>query len=282
MIRKLIIVFILIIFAAASFLVINKPKHRLRQEDSGSSGQEIDPGAVQPANKLFDLAKRYEAENEFALSRETYQKILRLHPDYPQIQEAQKHLEDVNLKIIFSPTLITAESQYYEVKPGDTLSKIAKKFDTTVELIKKINMLKSDLIRPGMNLKIWKGKFSALVDKSLNILMLKSNEAIVKTYIVATGKNNSTPVGTFKIINKLVDPVWFKPQVGAMVPADSPENILGSRWMGFDAAGYGIHGTTEPEALGSQVTQGCVRMKNEDVEELFSFLPQGTEVTIID
>ena len=51
--------------------------------------------------------------------------------------------------------------------------------------------------------------------------------------------------------------------------------------MGFDLAGYGIHGTVEPKELGKQVTQGCVRLGNADVEELYSIIPVGTEVTII-
>ena len=61
-----------------------------------------------------------------------------------------------------------------------------------------------------------------------------------------------------------------------------PDNILGSRWMGFDLSEYGIHGTTEPETLGQQITQGCVRMSNAEVKELFAIIPVGTEVTVVD
>ena len=67
-----------------------------------------------------------------------------------------------------------------------------------------------------------------------------------------------------------------------VIPADSPDNILGSRWMGFDLPGYGIHGTTEPESIGKSCTQGCVRMLNSEVEELYDIVPVGTEVTILD
>jgi lipoprotein-anchoring transpeptidase ErfK/SrfK len=118
------------------------------------------------------------------------------------------------------------------------------------------------------------------VYKSQNILILKTDEEIIKTYIVSTGKNNSTPVGTFKIANKLINPTWFK--AGAVVAAGSPENILGTRWLGFNLPGYGIHGTTDPKSVGKQVTEGCVRMLNSEVEELYSIVPVGTEVTIVD
>lgn len=237
------------------------------------------PKSVQ---KLLELAKAHEANNELLLAREAYLEIISNYPNYPQIQEIQNKIEDLSVKIILSPTLITSSSQYYEVKPGDSLAKISQQFGTTVELIKKINMLSSEIIRPKMQFKVWKGKFSVLVDKSQNMLMLKSDNEVIKSYIVATGRNNSTPVGVFKIVNKLIDPPWFKPGASQAILPNTPENILGSRWMGFDLPSYGIHGTTDPKSLGSQVTDGCVRMKNEDVEELYSFLPQGTEVTIVD
>ena len=52
--------------------------------------------------------------------------------------------------------------------------------------------------------------------------------------------------------------------------------------MGIDKKGYGIHGTIDPNAIGQQITAGCVRMTNADVEELFSIVPTGTDVTIVD
>ena len=71
-------------------------------------------------------------------------------------------------------------------------------------------------------------------------------------------------------------------KAGAVVSADSPENVLGTRWLGLDVSGYGIHGTVEPQSLGKQVTQGCVRMANNEVEELYTYIPVGTEVTVTD
>ena len=67
-----------------------------------------------------------------------------------------------------------------------------------------------------------------------------------------------------------------------MVPPDSPENILGTRWLGIDKQGYGLHGSVDPTSIGKQVTAGCVRMTNKDVEELFDIVPVGTDVMIVD
>ena len=171
-------------------------------------------------------------------------------------------------------------SVFYEVKPGDNLTAIAKKHGVTPEMIRKVNTLSDDRIQPKQKIKIPNYKFSAIVDKSLNTLVLKGDEVVLKTYVVSTGTDNSTPVGVFKVTDKLINPTWYK--AGAIIKSGQPENELGSRWLGISVKGYGIHGTIHPETLGGQITAGCVRMKNEDVEELYSYLVRGSEVTIVD
>ncbi len=234
----------------------------------------------QSVQALLAEAQGLEEKGDYLGLKAVYQKLINDFPNHKDVAAWQKNLDEFNLKIIFSRLIVPGLSQEYTIQPLDTLTKIARQFNTTVELLKKSNNLSSDRITPGNKLKAWTGKFSVLVDKSQNIMMVKSNEEIIKTYIVATGTNNSTPVGTFKIINKLVNPPWFK--AGAVVPAGSPENILGTRWLGFDVSGYGIHGTTDPASIGKQATAGCVRMVNAEVEEVYTLLPVGTEVTIID
>jgi len=234
---------------------------------------------MQSASSLAAQAAEFESKGDLLNAKFAYQKLVNDFPDSREIMNWQKKLEDLNIKLLFSPT-ITSGSTLYEIKPGDSLAKIAREFKTTVELITKSNNLSSDRIMPGRKIKVWNQPFTILVDKSQNTLTLNAGGEIFKTYTVSTGVNNSTPTGTFKIVNKLPNPTWFK--AGAVVPAESPDNILGSRWMGFNLAGYGIHGTVEPQNLGKQVTQGCVRMSNPQVEELYAIVPQGTEVTIID
>lgn len=230
-------------------------------------------------NRLLAQAKALEAGGNLMEAQNLYQKLISEFPNSKEVINWQKKTEEINVKLLFSPA-ITPKSMVYEIKPGDTLHKIAKEFKTTIELLKKSNNFSSETIVPGRKIKVWIATFSMLVDKSQNTLLLKTDEEIFKTYIVSTGANNSTPTGNFKIINKLPNPTWFK--AGAVVPAGSPQNILGSRWLGLDLPGYGIHGTTEPQNLGKQITQGCVRMSNCDIEELYTIIPQGTEVTIVD
>lgn len=230
-------------------------------------------------SSALKLAERYVKEDKLLEAQRIYRELLQRYPDRPEVKEVEKKLWDLNIKILFSP-IRTDYSIIYEVKPGDTLASIARRYNTTVELIKKSNGLKSDLIKVGQRLRVVNGKATIIIDKSQNTLTLKINDEIIKVYPCSTGKFNSTPTGKFKIVNKLVNPVWYK--TGAIIPPESPENILGSRWMGLDLKGYGIHGTTQPETIGKQITDGCIRMYNRDAEELFDIVPIGTEVIIID
>ena len=228
----------------------------------------------------FASAANYEKNGDLLKAKEVYQEILDKYPGSTSISKAQEALDNLNIKILFSP-VTTPDSLLYEVVKGDTLTRIAKKFNTTAELISKANGLKDANVKLGKKLKISKAKFSIIVDKSQNILTLKSDQDILKTYKVSTGKNSCTPVGTFKVTNKLIDPPWY-PSAGGMIPAGDPKNVLGSRWIGLSKQGYGIHGTIDPVSIGKSVTEGCVRMMNSDVEELYSIVPVGTECVIVD
>ena len=232
-------------------------------------------------NQLLEEAAQHEANGEKLQARDAYAKIVEEHPDYDKVEDIQTKMGDLSMAIICSNTA-SPKSVLHDVVPGDSLGKLAKQYNTTKELIKKSNGFKSDVIRVGQKLRIWNAPFSVFVDKSQNVLVLKTGEETVKVYRVSTGANNITPVGTFKIATKLANPVWFKPG-SAPIPPESPENVLGTRWMGFDTdPHYGIHGTTEPDKIGQQVTAGCVRMRNAEAEELFDILPAGTEVIIQD
>jgi len=228
---------------------------------------------------LFAVGNYYQKIGKFDQAKTAYTDLLSSCPESLLLKKTQEQLGDLNIKILFSP-IITSDSSVYEVKRGDNLTSIAKASGTTVDLIKKSNNLSSDTIRVGSKLKVIKSRFSVIVDKSQNILTLKSNEDVLKTYPVSTGLDNCTPIGNFKVVNKIIDPTWYSAE--AIVPPSSPENILGTRWMGLSIEGYGIHGTTDPGSIGRSVTAGCVRMRNSDVEELYTILPVGTVVTVVD
>jgi lipoprotein-anchoring transpeptidase ErfK/SrfK len=231
------------------------------------------------------LAGAYVDSGRLTQARDIYKNILSRDLEFNVAKSISEKLGELNIKILFSPTK-TADSIIYKVHDKDTLESIAKRYNTTASLIKRANNIKG-FIKPGTDLKVVTGKLSIVVDKSQNTLTLKSSsdeaqagEEVVKIYAVSTGANNSTPVGSFKIVNKIMDPPWFSN--GKVILPQDPKNILGSRWMGFDIRSYGIHGTTDDASIGTQCTQGCVRMHNSDVEELYDIVPLGTEVTVVD
>ena len=229
---------------------------------------------------LYALGGIYGRKGFVEKARNAYAAVIRHYStDTGYAAKALEQMGNINIGLLFSSKK-TPFAQVYRVQPGDTLNKIAKKYSTTTDLLTKANKLENAFLRPGMQLTVLDGKFSVIVDKSLNILTLKLNEEVFKVYRISTGRDNCSPVGTFTIVNKLKDPTWFKP--GEAIPSGDPRNILGTRWMGFSKSGYGIHGTTTPETIGTQETAGCVRMKNEEAEQLYDVLPVGTEITIID
>ncbi|MBI5145173.1 MAG: LysM peptidoglycan-binding domain-containing protein, partial [Candidatus Omnitrophica bacterium] len=184
---------------------------------------------------LLGQAKEFELKGDLVGVKEALRKLISEFPNSGEVMGWQKKLEELNIKLIFSP-VVTSHSILYQIKPGDSIVKIAQGHNTTPELIMKSNHLTSEKIIPGKKIKVWNASFSIVVDKSQNILILKVNEEVFKVYTVSTGANNSTPVGIFKIVNKIPNPTWFK--AGAVVSPDSPENILGSRWLGFNLSGY--------------------------------------------
>ena len=243
-----------------------------------SNGKGIKFG-TSPVDALYTQAQALVSEGKLLEAKTAFEQITNDHADYKEIEKVQQELYALNMKILFS-NIPTPQTVIHEVVVGDTLGKISKQYNVAMDLIKTCNNMQSETVRVGQKLRIWTGKFNIYVSKSQNFLMIKSNDEVLKVYSVSTGANNSTPVGTFKITTKLENPVWFK--AGAVIPPESPENVLGTRWLGFDKEGYGIHGTVDPDKIGQQVTAGCVRMRNEDVEELYKIVPRGTEVTIAD
>ena len=121
--------------------------------------------------------------------------------------------------------------------------------------------------------------FSIVINLPSRTLELYSGSSLVKVYPVAIGKPSTpSPTGEFYVRDKEVDPWWYPPRRGYAVPP-GPDNPLGYRWIEF-APLYGIHGTNAPWAIGSAVSNGCIRMHEENVEELFELISYGTPVRV--
>ena len=63
--------------------------------------------------------------------------------------------------------------------------------------------------------------------------------------------------------------------------APGPHNPVGDRWMGLSKAGYGIHGTNEPNSIGKAASHGCIRMAKKDLEEMYELVSVGDTVELV-
>ncbi len=115
----------------------------------------------------------------------------------------------------------------------------------------------------------------SIPDRKLAVLQ---DGKVVKVYSTAVGAPQSpSPTGTFKIVEALENPTWYGK--GKIVPPgkDCP---IGTRWLGLNLKGYGIHGTNVPSSIGHNVSHGCIRLRNRDVEELFTIVGAGDQVDL--
>jgi hypothetical protein len=155
-------------------------------------------------------------------------------------------------------------------------------------------------IQKKMTVYLPKGPY-LIINTSANNFRLMEDTKLMREGMCSTGSYTvlqagdkkqwifKTPRGMFKIQNKVVDPVWKKPdwafvEDGLPIPsANDPSRyeygVLGGYSM-ILGDGYMIHGTLYKRFLGLPVTHGCVRMGDEDLEAVFKTLQIGSKVYI--
>ncbi len=214
--------------------------------------------------------------------------------------QARGVLTDISDTLVFSKEIAQDDPFVIEyiIRGGDTLSGIVQKMGLQVNwrFIQRINGIKqASGIRPGQNIKLVTGPFHAKVDKEtyrIDLYQGDGNEQVfVRSYRVGLGEFNSTPTGLFKVRNnsKLVNPTWVNPRTREFFSADNPMNPIGERWIGLegvqertkDLSGLGIHGTIEPETIGTQSSMGCIRMESNAVAQVYEMLAEGVSTVEI-
>lgn len=106
----------------------------------------------------------------------------------------------------------------------------------------------------------------------------------MESYPIAIGRQGwETPKGKFRVMQMRENPKWINPLTDESIAAGDPKNPLGAYWIGFWTNGrnwIGFHGTPNPETVGQAVSHGCIRMLNEDIENLFYQVSPGTQVIV--
>lgn len=124
-------------------------------------------------------------------------------------------------------------------------------------------------------------------------LYLVLNNGRARRYAIGVGKPGFEWAGTHKVSRKAEWPDWRPPaemiarvkkKSGRVLPAfmpGGPKNPLGARALYLGSTIYRIHGTNQAWSIGKAVSSGCIRMRNEDVMDLYDRVPQGTTVRVI-
>lgn len=255
----------------------------------------VDAQSFTQMEVVFNKAEAAYAKGEYAQVRKYCYQILdsRKVPDAnPLWQKTAKLLGDANTKILFSDYPFPQKKVNYHVQPNDGLRKIAMNHNTSVEAIQRSNnMALTDFnVQLGKTFNIYVGKWEIIISKSRRRLYLFDDKKLFKVYDVGIGKQNRTPTGVFKTGGKRKNPDWYSPK--GKIPFGEPGNVLGTRWIRLlpngkisrQVSGLGIHGTWAPESIGKAESNGCLRLLNKDVEELFAIIPnerKPVSVTII-
>jgi hypothetical protein len=115
----------------------------------------------------------------------------------------------------------------------------------------------------------------SIPDRKLAVL---EGDDVLATFPIAVGAAISpSPTGEFQIVSRVANPTYYHP--GKVIPSGKG-NPLGTRWLGLSLKGYGIHGTNAPKSVGHAASHGCIRLRNRDMERLFTLLRVGDAVVI--
>ncbi len=258
------------------------------------------PGELSsPVQGVLASAERAASQGRLVEARDLYtQVILDDAASSRQQQEAREKASAINDKLVFSRHIEPNDPlvETYTVEKNDNLTRIAHKIGLSAEpmFIARINgMANPNRLGLGQKLKIVRGPFHAVVDKSdyrMDIFVGerpvpgggKPRWTYVRSFRVGLGEGGSTPLGLFAVRenSKLINPHWVNPRTGEKFDRDNPANPIGERWIGLEgleagntaAAGYGIHGTIQPESIGQEMSMGCIRMAAPDVETVYDML----------
>jgi lipoprotein-anchoring transpeptidase ErfK/SrfK len=268
--------------------------------DVAEKGADPDPVSQGPqpetakerAERLVAAGKDALGQGDLIAARSHFSDAVQTGVDEPQASIVVGELNRLGSETVFSPRVFEGDAfaEQYVIKTGDSLAKIANANKVSADLLAQINGIQDkNLIRAGQSIKLVKGPFHAVVDKGDFTLELFLGKTMVKHFRVGLGADNSTPTGTWQVENKLANPTYYPPRGGDIIAADDPNNPLGERWIGLtgisgQAVGqqrYGIHGTNEPDSIGRNVSMGCIRMYNEDVEQVYIYLVEKHSTVIV-
>ncbi len=192
-------------------------------------------------------------------------------------------------KWLFSRTIFPEDKLCgtYKAKPGDQLRTIGEQFKVPYEILMQINNInRPETLQAGETIKVINGPFYTRVHRSTFTMDLFLQNTFVRSFPVGLGKPGmQTPTGLWVVKpgGKLIKPIWTDPITNKTYYPQSPNYPLGSRWIGLegvegqakDRTGFAIHGTKDPNEIGTAGSQGCIRLHNGDAILIYNLLMPG-------
>jgi lipoprotein-anchoring transpeptidase ErfK/SrfK len=129
---------------------------------------------------------------------------------------------------------------------------------------------------------------TVIIDTPHTVLYFVVGNKKAVRYGIGVGRQGFTWSGVQQVVRKTEWPDWYPPaEMIARQPylprmvAGGPGNPLGARAMYLGGTEYRIHGTNDPTTIGKQVSSGCIRLTNADVEDLYSRVQIGAKVIVL-
>lgn len=213
-------------------------------------------------------------ENDYLTAHRDLSMIYWYEPQYRALIEKRLAHTSASIYAAPQPHYMSA----YVVQANDTLGEIADKYRVPWTYLARLNNVAPERLRAGTRLKVNKGPFGAVVDLSDFRLTIHAHGYYVRHYAIGIGKAQSTPIGDYTVTTKLENPTYYPPE-GGEVASDDPANPLGEYWLGI-GDGYGIHGTIDESSVGRAESRGCIRLRNQDIAEVFDLLTPGSAVRV--
>ncbi|WP_052947917.1 L,D-transpeptidase [Aneurinibacillus tyrosinisolvens] len=148
-----------------------------------------------------------------------------------------------NTGVIYNPAL------FNPARPWDSLKSVLRKADLD----------ESNVDLEPLKISVYQSSFR---------MVLSSGSYTVRSYPIGLGADNKTPVGTYRIVLKVSNPL-------------SQSKVYGTRGLVLSDEDYAIHGTNDETSIGKAISKGCIRLRNRQMEELYSMASLGTKVTIL-
>ncbi len=229
--------------------------------------------ATEPRNRVNALLRTATMEYDRGQVAHALQLLSPLYgsPDVPpeMTRNINEILDRMAGTVIYSRQHLLEKA--YQVRPGDTLERIAEAYNVTPTLLARINGIRDgQALQPGRELKVVRGPFSALISLKRMELTLMLQDRYAGRFQIGTGLDHPPVEGIYAVREKLLN--HTEGNIAGMNP-------WGRFWIGLGNH-IAIHGTDDVHAMGRTTNRGSICLSERDIDDVYGILSIGSKVVI--